>query len=103
MDEDISLIQQYLAGSEGAIEELVLKYQKQIYAFVYRMINDMEEAKDLTQKTFIKAINGLKGFRQEASFKTWLFQIAKNLSLNFIKQNRHEEIEVDESITGSQA
>jgi len=103
MDEDIRLIESYLAGSEDAIDGLVMKYQRQIYTFVYRMINDMEEAKDLTQKTFINAINSLRGFRQESSFKTWLFQIAKNLSLNHIKQNRHEDVEVDESLTGEQS
>lgn len=98
MDEDIRLIKQYLAGSEDAIEEIVMKYQKQIYAFIYRIINNIEEAKDLTQKTFIKAIAGMRVFRQEASFKTWLYQIAKNTSLNHIKQDRHEEVELEDSI-----
>lgn len=98
MDEDIRLIKQYLAGSEDAIEEIVMKYQKQIYAFIYRIINNIEEAKDLTQKTFIKAIAGMRDFRQEASFKTWLYQIAKNTSLNHIKQDRHEEVELEDSI-----
>ena len=102
MDEDIGLIQQYLTGSEDAIEELVLKYQKQIYAFVYRMTNNIEEAKDLTQKTFIKAISGLKDFRHESLFKTWLYQIAKNTGLNHIKQNRRQEVELEDTITGNQ-
>lgn len=96
MDEDISLIQQYLSGYDDAIEKIVLKYQRQIYAFVYRMTGNMEEAKDLTQQTLIKAVNGLKDFRQESSFKTWLYQIAKNAGLNHIKQNRHEEVEVED-------
>jgi RNA polymerase sigma-70 factor (ECF subfamily) len=63
------------------------------------MIYDMEEAKDLTQKTFIKAIKGIRGFRKEASFKTWLYQIAINTGLNHIKQRREVEIELEESIT----
>lgn len=103
MEEDLTLIEKYLAGNEDAIEELVMRYQRQIYAFVYRMINDMEEAKDLTQKTFIKAIKGIKGFRKEASFKTWLYKIAINTSLNHIKKRRHEELELEESIIGDQA
>ncbi|MEK6689771.1 MAG: sigma-70 family RNA polymerase sigma factor [Nitrospirota bacterium] len=96
-EEDLVLIEKYLAGNEDAIEELVMKYQRQIYAFLYRMIYDMEEAKDLTQKTFIKAIKGIKGFRRESSFKTWLYQIATNTGLNHIKQRREGEIELDES------
>jgi RNA polymerase sigma-70 factor (ECF subfamily) len=102
-EEDLTLIERYIAGNENAIEELVMKYQRQIYSFVYRMINDMEEAKDITQKTFIKAIKGIKGFRKEASFKTWLYQIAANTSLNHIKQRRADEIEFDESLIGNQA
>lgn len=81
MEEDIRLVERYIAGDGRSVEELVMKYQKQIYALVYRMTNDIEETKDLTQKTFVKAINGLKGFRKETSFKTWLYQIAINISL----------------------
>ena len=101
--EDLDLIERYIAGDEGSIEELVMKYQKQIYALVYRITNDIEEAKDLTQKTFVKAINGLKGFRKEASFKTWLYQIAINTSLNHIRQSKHEEVEIEGSIMGNKA
>lgn len=96
-EEDIRLIERYIAGDEGAIEELVMRYQRQIYYFLYRMTKDIEGSKDLTQKTFIKAIKGIKGFRKEASFKTWLYQIAMNTGINHIKQNRHEEIELEES------
>lgn len=102
MEEDSRLVERYIAGDETAIEELVMKYQKQIYALIYRMTDDIEEAKDLTQKTFIKTIKGLKSFRKEASFKTWLYQIAINTSLNHIKQNRYEEMELEESIIGNQ-
>ncbi|MBI5026411.1 MAG: sigma-70 family RNA polymerase sigma factor [Nitrospirae bacterium] len=98
MEEDINLIEKYLAGDAEAIEELVMKYQRHIYAFLYRMTNDMEGAKDLTQKTFLKAIKGINGFRREASFKTWLYQIAMNTGLNHITQKRHEEVELEESI-----
>ena len=80
-----------------------MKYQKQIYALVYRMTNDIEEAKDLTQKTFVKAINGIRDFRKEASFKTWLYQIAINTSLNHMRQNRQDEVEIEESIMGNKA
>ncbi len=100
MTDDIALIQRYLAGEEAAAEELVLRYQKQLYAFLYRMTRDMEEAKDLTQKTFLKAIQGLGGFRGDASFKTWLYQIALNTGLNYLKQNRREMVDIDETAIG---
>jgi RNA polymerase sigma-70 factor (ECF subfamily) len=103
--EDIRLVERYRNGDSGAIEELVVKYQKQIYAFVYRIVHDPEEAKDLTQKTFLKVFNAIGGFRKEASFKTWLYQIAMNTSLSHFKQNRHREreAELQETIIGSQA
>jgi RNA polymerase sigma-70 factor (ECF subfamily) len=103
MEEDIRLVERYIAGDGRSVEELVMKYQKQIYALVYRITNDIEETKDLTQKTFVKAINGIRDFRKEASFKTWLYQIAINTSLNHIRQSRYVETELEESIMGNQA
>ena len=103
--DDIRLVERYRNGDSGAIEELVVKYQKQIYAFVYRIVHDTEEAKDLTQKTFLKLFNAIGGFRKEASFKTWLYQIAMNTSLSHLKQNKHRtgEAELQEAIIGSEA
>ena len=103
MKEDIDLIDKYLEGNEEAIEMLVRKYQKMIYAFTYKMINDMEEAKDITQKIFIQAIKGLKGFKKEASFKTWLYRIAVNTTLSHIRKGNYKEVELDETAIGNQA
>ncbi len=101
MDEDINLIESYLAGSEEALERLIMKYQRPVYAFIYRMTNNIEDAKDLTQKTFLNAIRGIRGFRKESSFKTWLYQIAVNTSLNDMR-NRRDEAELEESLAGNQ-
>ncbi|HMK43803.1 MAG TPA: sigma-70 family RNA polymerase sigma factor [Dissulfurispiraceae bacterium] len=102
MTDDISLIQQYLAGEEAAAEELIKRYQRQMYAFFYRMVRDMEDAKDLTQKTFMKAIGGLKGFRGDASFKTWIYQIALNTGLNHLKESRRETVDIDDVVIARQ-
>ncbi len=102
MEDDIGLIERYTAGDDSAVEELVMKYQRPLYAFICRMTNDMEEAKDITQKTFMNAVSGMKNFRRRASFRTWLYQIALNACLNHIRQRRPEEIEVEESIAGNQ-
>jgi len=101
MDEDIQLVERYLGGDAEAVETLVMKYQKRIYTIAYRMTRNVEDAKDLTQKTFVKAIEGIKGFRRESSFKTWIYRIAINTSLTHLKGNRREERELDESIMGS--
>lgn len=103
MDEDSILVRRYIEGDGDAVEELVSKYQKRIYALCYRMAKNIEDAKDLTQKTFMRAVEGMRGFRRESSFKTWLYRIAINVSLDHVKKNRHEERELEESITGNQA
>ncbi len=102
MNEDRELIDKAIEGSEEAIEALVRRYQRMVYAFAYRMINDMEEAKDITQKIFIQAINGLKGFKKEASFRTWLYRIAVNVCLNHRRTRRNNEVDINETITGNQ-
>lgn len=102
MDEDIKLIERYLSGDESAIEEIVRKYQKHVYAFVYRMVRDLEESKDLTQKTFIKAVRGVRGFKQRSSFKTWLYRIAFNTCSNHLRQNRYESIGIDDAMAGDE-
>lgn len=98
MDADVKLIERYLEGDTTAVDELVIKYQRQIYSLIYRMTKDIEDAKDLTQKSFIKALNGIKGFKKKSSFKTWLYQIAINTSINHLRQNKHKKTELEDSL-----
>jgi|Deesub1362A_J573_1020465.scaffolds.fasta_scaffold00882_15 RNA polymerase sigma-70 factor (ECF subfamily) len=98
MDEERDLVNRAIDGSEEAIEALVRRYQRMVYAFAYRMINDMEEAKDVTQNIFIKAVNGLKDFRRESSFRTWLYRIAVNVCLNHRRSQRGNETELVETL-----
>ena len=82
MDEDLDLISRTEAGEREAFDELVIKYQKPLYALLYRMVSSHEDAADLLQKTFVKAYTGLGSFERRSSFKTWLYQIAINLAKN---------------------
>jgi RNA polymerase sigma-70 factor (ECF subfamily) len=82
MDQDNELIDRYAAGDREAFNTLVEKHQKQLYALLYRMVSNHEDAADLLQKTFIKAFTCLSGFERRSSFKTWLYQIAINLAKN---------------------
>lgn len=103
MREDIELIDQYIAGDDAAVEQLIRRYQKMVYSFAYKMVNNMEDAKDITQNTFIKAIFGLKKFKKRSSFKTWLYRIAVNTSLNHIRKGGYREVELNESLCRNQA
>jgi RNA polymerase sigma-70 factor (ECF subfamily) len=100
---DRELIERYLSGEETAIEDLIVKYQRRIYALAYRMTGNMEESKDITQNTFLKAIKNIRKFRGESLFKTWLYKIAYNLCLNYIKKARHHQEELQHELVGNQA
>lgn len=91
-DNDLQLVQQLQAGNQNAFEQLVLKYQKRIYNLAYKMIRDTEEAKDLAQDIFVKAYRGLKKFKAESSFYTWLYQIALNACINYTRSRRWKNL-----------
>lgn len=99
MDEDLDLITKTAAGDRDAFNELVVKYQKQLYALLYRMVSNHDDAADLLQKTFVKAFTGLIGFEQRSTFKTWLYQIAINLAKNIYRdRSRAEHIPIDDVV-----
>jgi len=85
MDQDSELIDRYAAGDREAFNALVEKHQKPLYALIYRMVSNHEDAADILQKTFVKAFTGLSGFERRSSFKTWLYQIAINLAKNIYR------------------
>jgi len=99
MDQDIELINRTEAGERDAFDELVKKYQKPLYAMLYRMVSNHEDASDLLQKTFIKAFTGLRMFERRSSFKTWLYQIGINLAKNVYRdRSRFEQVNIDDVI-----
>ena len=85
---DKKLIQQYLKGDEKSLELLVKKYLKPIYSFVYKNVGNTAEAEDITQEVFIKVWKNIKKFDQKRSFKPWIFQIAKNTSIDFLRKKK---------------
>lgn len=86
--EDLVLVQQARQGDLGAYDELVRRYQERIYATVYHMTGNHEDAGDLAQETFIKGYQALRAFKGDSSFYTWVYRIAVNKTLNFLKQRK---------------
>lgn len=80
--EDSVLVKAFLALDSGAFDTLVLKYKDKVFNLCYRMLSDYEEANDCAQETFVKVYRGLKNFRFESSFSTWLFRITVNTCKN---------------------
>lgn len=85
---DEKLVELYLDGEAVALDVLVERYLKWIYNFTARLCGDRKEAEDLTQETFLKAWKNLKKFDQKKSFKTWIFNIAKNTSIDYLRKKK---------------
>src|SRR5215468_5387004 len=99
-DVDAELVERYLAGDTAAFDEIMVRYERQIYRICYRFVENREDAMDLAQEVFIKAFEHLGSFRRESSLKTWLYRIAMNHCINHVKKHSQEFVEVNES-TGS--
>jgi len=99
-DVDVMLVDRYLRGDVAAFDELMVRYERQIYRVCYRFVENREDAMDLAQEVFIKAFEHLTSFRRESSLKTWLYRIAMNHCINHVKKNAREFVEVTE-FTGS--
>jgi len=89
VDEQV-LVKRARKGDLGAYDELVRRYQERIYATVYHMTSNHEDANDLAQEAFIKAFQALKSFKGGSSFYTWVYRIAVNKTINFLKQRRNK-------------
>ncbi len=87
--EEADLFKRALGGELAAYDELVRRYQERVYATIYHMTANHEDANDLAQETFIKAYQALNTFKGGSSFYTWIYRIAVNKTINFLKQRRH--------------
>ena len=84
------LVKRARRGELAAYDELVKRYQERIYATIYHMTSNHEDANDLAQEAFIKAFQALKSFKGGSTFYTWLYRIAVNKTINFLKQRKHK-------------
>src|SRR2546423_1909816 len=86
---DLALVRGAQKGDGAAYDELIRRYQERIYATVYHMTSNHEDANDLAQETFIKGFQALKSFKGDSSFYTWIYRIAVNKTINFLKQRKN--------------
>jgi len=78
-------------GDDRAFESLVGTYRDRIHSYVSRMVRDPDEALDISQDTFLRAYQSLSRFRGSASFQTWLYRIATNLSIDAIRRSKRRQ------------
>ncbi len=88
--DDAQLVAASQRGDQDAFALLVQRHQRRVFNVVYRMLQDYDEASEITQEAFLAAWQGLPSFRGEASFPTWLYRIAYNCSLRQIEQRKRD-------------
>jgi len=101
MDER-ELLERCIRRDEEAIETLIRRYERMVYGFSYRLTGSQEDAKDITQKVFVKVIENLKKFKGASSFSTWLYRITVNECLNHKRKKTREDTEIEGTIHASQ-
>lgn len=92
---DAELVARAQAGDLPAFEELVKRYQRDIYALACRVVSDTEEARDVMQQAFLQAFLHIRDFRGHSAFRTWLFRITLNQCYNFLKGRKRHGDPVD--------
>ena len=86
---DVALVSAARQGDLRAYDQLIQRYQARLYSTIYHMTSNHEDANDLAQETFIKAHSALKNFKGDSSFYTWVYRIAVNKTINFLKQRKN--------------
>ncbi len=88
-EQESELVRRARKGDLQAYDGLVKRYQERIYATIYHMTSNHEDANDLAQESFIKAFQALKSFKGGSTFYTWIYRIAVNKTINFLKQRKN--------------
>jgi RNA polymerase sigma-70 factor (ECF subfamily) len=93
---DAELVDKVKSGDKSGFNKIILKYQKQVYRFAKRLLNEHDDADDVTQEVFIRLYNSIGDFRGESKLSTYIYRITYNLCLNHIKKkNRFQKIHVN--------
>ena len=88
--EDAHILKLFQTDEQKAFSSLVMKYQERVYWHVRKMVVNHEDANDITQNIFIKVWKALSKFKKESNLYTWIYRIATNETLNFIKANKNK-------------
>src|SRR5207244_5243914 len=89
--DDLLLVTASKNGDQEAFAQLVQRYQRLVFNLVYRMLQNYEDASEITQETFLAAWQGLPSFRGDARFSTWLYRIAYNCCLKHLEQRKWDK------------
>ncbi|MEO5989969.1 MAG: sigma-70 family RNA polymerase sigma factor [Candidatus Eisenbacteria bacterium] len=99
---DAGLVINAQAGDTRAFDELVLRYQDRAYRLCFKILRNEDDASEALQDTFLSAFKGLKNFKAESTFSTWLYRIATNASLMKYRKRREGHVSYEQSQSASE-
>ena len=82
-------------GREDAYRELISRYERPVFSLIFRMVRDKETSEDLAQETFIKVLNNIDRYLPEFKFSSWLFKIANNITIDFLRRRQIDTISIE--------
>lgn len=93
VDPDLPLVERFRAGERRAFDELVRRHQRAVWHLARRYVRNDADASDVAQQCFVRAFRGIGGFRGAATFRSWLYRIAINLSINHLRDHARQKAE----------
>ena len=99
-DRVVAIIERIQAGDESAFEELVKLYRTQVAGIAYKIVGDYDDAKDITQMVFVKLYHNLQRYDPSKRFTTWLYRIATNAAIDFVRKFKKQKFELLEETWG---
>ena len=97
-EQDRALVEKALRGDEEAYRFLLEKYSKALHHHIYRMVRDKGEVEDLVQESFIKAFSALSSYSADYAFSTWLYKIATNHTIDYLRKKKLPTFSIDKPI-----
>ena len=92
---DATLVEAARRGDQGAFEALVRETHRSVYGLVYRLVGNPDDAADVMQETYLRVWRGLRSFRGDATFDTWVYRVAANAALSHLKKRGRDPEPVD--------
>src|SRR5688572_19126496 len=97
--EDFRLIDMAVSGDDNAYARLLQRYKRPVYHMILKMVRNVDDAEDLTIESFAKAFRSLAKFKKDFTFSTWLFRIATNNSIDFIRKKKLNTLSIENTYT----
>lgn len=96
--EDDLLVSKAIGGDESAYRKLVDKYERALFYHILKMVKDREQVEDLVQESFVKAFDNLNSYSTNYAFSTWLYRIATNHTIDYLRKKKLQTLSIDEPV-----